>query len=557
MAGASPVFTPWSSTRLIVSNKDRPSWWPEEDQDRIASYDKYDQLYWNDPTQYVLRVLDQEQPLYIPSARKIVDTTSHYYLKGLELKIPTPEKNQELKLALDSFVRRERFMSRFGTAKHSGVARGDYAMHMTADPDKDPGTRLSLTDLDPATVRIVVDEDDREKVLEVQIVNEIFLPEEPGKLRVHLLRYWYTWSNADAQTGTRTVNRSEGIYEIGDQKEEKWWTEGRVQVQSLLNDEELDARINTIPVYWFRNMDWQGQSYGSSELRGLEMLALAISQGATDTQAALSLEGLGVYATDGGRPVSDDGVETDWEVAPGRVMEVPSGSYFRRVEGVGSVKPMQDQIAYVEKSMEDAAALSDVALGKVDVQTAQSGIALAIKFQPTLAKIEERDTAGLETLDQMFFDWRVWMQVYEGQTFEGPEQQITPEIGEKLPADRTERVNELNNMFDRSIISVKYYRQEMQALGYEFPDDIDAQIDEDNQKKVALAVASAPPTLQPNAAAAASGTKPPPANGGVAQGSQNSRAQNRSNNKNRVNESSGTESGQSLTRQTRGGTSRK
>jgi len=37
-----------------------------------------------------------------------------------------------------------------------------------------------------------------------------------------------------------------------------------------------------------------------------------------DQEAALSLEGLGVYATDGGRPV-EAGVETDWEVSPGKV----------------------------------------------------------------------------------------------------------------------------------------------------------------------------------------------------------------------------------------------
>jgi hypothetical protein len=159
----------------------------------------------------------------------------------------------------------------------------------------------------------------------------------------------------------------------------------------------LPPSITTIPVYWFKNIDWEGQKFGSSELRGFEGLLRGVSQAGTDQSAALSLEGLGVYATDGGRPVDESGTETDWEVAPGKVMEVPTGSYFRRVEGLGSLKPSMDHINYLESKLREAGGLSDVALGRVDVQTAQSGIALAIKFMPTLAKIEERDQAGRGT----------------------------------------------------------------------------------------------------------------------------------------------------------------
>jgi hypothetical protein len=52
--------------------------------------------------------------------------------------------------------------------------------------------------------------------------------------------------------------------------------------------------------------------------------------------------------------------------------------------------------------------------GSVDVQVAQSGIALAIRFLPTMAKLEERDTYGQDILHQMWYDWSSWWAEYEG-----------------------------------------------------------------------------------------------------------------------------------------------
>lgn len=517
-------FTQWSSLAGILGV--RPGWVPPEDQDRIAAYIKYDELYWNDPTQFSLRVLDGEEPLYIPNARVVVDTTSHYLLKGLNLKVPNPETSgKALRTALDALLDREMFYSRFHTAKHAGVARGDFAFHLTGNPLKAQGTRLSLTPLDPSSIFPVYDEDNPTKLIRCHVAEQYYLPNEPDKVRIRKLTYHLV---EDGET--RKVAREEAIYEL----EPKWYGPKPKLVRQVLPYAFLDPRITAIPIYWFKNIDWDGQDFGSSELRGFESLLRAVSQGSTDVQMALSLEGLGVYATDGGRPVNDQGQEVDWEVAPGRVMEVPSGSYFRRIEGVGSITPATDQIGYLEAKLREATSLSDVALGRVDVQTAQSGIALAIKFMPTLAKIDERDTAGLGRLKQLFFDWKTWHEVFEKEKLEG---EIIPELGEKLPLNRTERVNELNNMLDRRVISTAYYREEMAKLGYVFPDDIQAQIDEEQRQKLI-------------AAQMVAGSNTPPGDGsgdaGLPQG-------NRSNNRARPNESAGTESGQPLERQARGG----
>lgn len=509
-------YTQWNSAARFFG-ADKATWMPEEDIERIAAYAKYDQIYWNEPRQFALRVLEGEEPLYIPNARIVVDTTAHYVLKGLQI---IPDGNQALKTALKALLDREMFDARFSSAKHTGVARGDFVFHMTANPSKAEGTRISLNSVDPSSVFPIYDEDVPDKMVGCHIAVQYTKPDEPGKIYIRKLTY-----RLEENGETRRVTREEGIYEL----EPKWYGPTPKLKKVILAKAYLDARITAIPVYWFKNRAWDGEDFGASELRGFESMLQTVSQGATDVSASLALEGLGVYATDGGRPVNDSGVEVDWEVSPGRVMEVPQGSYFRRVEGVSSITPAKDQIDYIEEKLMTASSLSDVALGKVDAQVAQSGIALAIKFMPTLAKIEDRDKAGIGKLTQMFYDWKTWHAVFEREELDG---EVVPTIGEKLPQDRVARVNELNNMLDRRVISTKYYRQEMEKLGYKFPSNIEDEIDEDLERVKSTSVVD---FQDPEASVAdTSGV-------GSASPDNTLEKSNSSNNSNRPNESSGTE----------------
>lgn len=519
-----------------------PSWLPPEVRQRWTAYLKYDEMYWNDQSQFSLRVLQGEVPIYVPNARTIVDTTSYYLLKGLTIVSEDPEKYPDTAAALKQFLKRELFYSRFHTAKHAGVARGDFAFHMTADPSKPKGSKLCLNSIDPGCVIPVYDPDDLDTLQKVHIVELFIDPDLPTGQNQFLKKLTYQYVTVG---GNKRIQRDEGIYTLT----ENWYGQTPKLVTQTIPVGLLASSITTIPIYWFKNMDWEGQDFGSSELRGFEGLLQGVSQSTTDQGAALSLEGLGVYATDGGAPVDANGNDTDWEISPGKVMEVPTGSYFRRVEGLSSLKPSMDHINYIESKIREAGGLSDIALGRVDVQTASSGIALAIKFIPTLAKIDERDQAGIGKLEQLFFDWKTWWQVYEGDPLAGD---ILANVGQKLPQDRTATINELNNMIDRQVISVQYYRIKMQDLGYVFPDDIQSQIDDELQKKAEQAAAGAPEGLQENAFAAASGSKPPPENPNPP-GSTLPKPGSTSNNKNKPNESAGTESGQSLRRQARGG----
>ena len=237
----------------------------------------------------------------------------------------------------------------------------------------------------------------------------------------------------------------------------------------------MPAQITSIPLYHFRNAEWEGFEFGNSELKGYERIFKGINQTLSDTEIALALAGLGVFATDAGRPKNPDGSEGDWVVVPGTVWEMPGATMVKRLEGITSVTPVLDFVGYLDESIFQGSGTTDVALGKIDVQTAESGIALAIKFLPTLAKIEYRDTAGVEILQQLWYDWKFWVWAYENKNWTETELLIT--LGEKLPVNRKSVFEELNNMKDRKVISAQFYRDQVTLrLDYTFPTDIEDQI---------------------------------------------------------------------------------
>lgn len=467
---ATEDFTQWSTVMPLV--KEVPDWLPEEEQERIASYAKYDEMYWSDPRAFrLVRRGTDTDPIFIPNARTVVDSTAHFLMKGLSIGVEDAKKHADIDEALRAILKREKFYSRFHTAKHAGVARGDWVFHMTADPNKEPGHRISLVSVDPGQWIPIYDDEDLDKLEGVKLFEQFTVEdvdsEHFGKDVVRELHYEYA-----VVEGKRRVVREQRLVELSG-----WGTRDEKVLAVEIFREALPEPIRTIPVYHFQNMPWQGQPFGSSEIRGLETIVRGISQSISDEDLALALMGLGVYATDGGPPIDEEGNEGDWVIAPASVMQVPAGAYFRMVEGIGTVQPYLDHVGYLEKAMYEAVA--HFRAGDVDVQVAESGAALAIKFLPTLAKLEVRDNDGVDTLNNLFFDWRIWHNTFE----DGPDLDldaiVEAHLGDKLPQSRKEVLNELNNMLDRHVISREYYRQKMMELGYKFPDDMDAKIREE------------------------------------------------------------------------------
>lgn len=512
MATYDDVLTPYSTIKPLLNNSDMSYWVPELDRDRIASYQKYEEIYWNVETAFRLiqRGLD-DRPIYVPNPRTIVDTTSHFWAKGLRL-----ETKGATEAALDAILKREKFLSRFHTAKHSGVVRGDFVLHVTADPTKPEGTRVSINSIDPACYFPEYDDDDLERIDAVNLVEQVLDYEDPNKQPViRRLRYDYI-----IVSGRRRVQVQEATYRVRD-----WWKSTRVKLVQLMEPKLLPERITTIPVYHFKNIDWQGQPFGSSELRGFERVQAAVNQGISDEEMALALDGLGVYATDAPPPTDNNGNVRDWEVGPGVVVEVPINSNFKRVDGMSTVKPYQDHMSFLVDAMYEAA--GTFRGGAIDAAVAQSGIALAIKFLPTAAKLEQRDQGVIDVLTQMFFDWKSWHFAYENESLSAD---VDVELGDKLPLDKKDFLNMLNNALDRNAISRQFYRDKLgEIYGMQFPDDIEQQIKDEKAILSPLIEQDNPDDPQPTQQ-----------DGGPQPGT-TPNGSNQSNNKNASNESKGTE----------------
>lgn len=61
--------TQWESAGTVSGKAPTlDEWIPEDERARILAYLKYDDMYWNNPSQYALRVLDGENPPLHPQS---------------------------------------------------------------------------------------------------------------------------------------------------------------------------------------------------------------------------------------------------------------------------------------------------------------------------------------------------------------------------------------------------------------------------------------------------------------------------------------------------------
>jgi hypothetical protein len=172
---------------------------------------------------------------------------------------------------------------------------------------------------------------------------------------------------------------------------------------------------------------------------------------------------------------------------------------------VGDIKPYADHYNILIEALRQAAATPDVAVGTVDVQIAQSGIALALQYLPITAKVDKKNDLIIDAHTQMMFDLtNGWYPAYEATTF--TDVRVEALVGSAVPVDRAERVSELNDMLAGKVIDTQYYRDEMTKLGYVFPTDIQKRIDAEQQTAAAnTAAAFGTTALNTNAGGATDG----------------------------------------------------
>jgi hypothetical protein len=476
-----PDMDPYSTAKPFLSGL--PSWIADvEEQRRVASYALYEMMYWNVPETFKLVSRGMEDsPIYIPSSRIIVETMHRFLAPKMDViadpKYGTPADQLIATQVIEDFMRRERVKSKFNANKRYGLIRGDWAFQIYADPSRVETTRLSLLPVDPGSIFPIYNPNNIDEIIGYHIAEQFL--DNDGKVLTRRL----TYRKATGVGGPSPITVEDAIFEAN-----AWGGPGMAEediklIQQVMPLTTLPAPIEQLPIYMIPNFETPGTIFGSSEMRGLENLIAKINQSISDEDMALALEGLGVYVTDAGTPVDDDGEEVPWNLGPGRVVEIPTGKKFDRVGGSSSMAPYQEHIALLRNVMDESAALSAVAKGKVDVTVAESGIALALELAPLIARADEKEITITDRLTNMFYDLAKWFVAYEGSAFNTLVENTRwiPIYGEKLPPNKKQDLADLLSIAKATpqLVPTSYIRARMRAIGYtDLPDDatIEAEI---------------------------------------------------------------------------------
>lgn len=469
-----------------------PDWVPgPDDADRVTSYWTYEDIYRNvkEAFDVILRNADGEEisRRYVPAARTIIEGTNRYLCKGMSFVgtvPPTVTLDPEAQAAtmdwLKTLFAREEFGSKFLSLKRWTLIRGDGLLHISADPSKPEGSRLRITELSPEhyfpifdpvdaertigayLVTIVLD-DEGEEIAQRMEYRRILSPEAAAKYKVPMGQIYYRMSfyETDGWDDRAPEFTEEDLKPVATPTDFSG-----VTLQPALVGTALPSQITSIPLYLFRNNREGTAPFGSSELQGIESLLGGIIQTTTDEDIAVALQGIGVYWTDSGRPRDDAGEEQAWEISPASMLELEKGGKVGRVDG-GVIDTMIQHTGQLERFARQTTATSDVAIGVVDVQVAQSGIALAIQMMPTTAKNDEKEEDISNKLDQLLFDLlNGWGPAYEGLNAGGLV--VTVAFSDPLPVNREAVVKEVTELVKNKVITVQYALQILKdKLGYD------------------------------------------------------------------------------------------
>lgn len=498
MPAASPYIT------ALAFGRAKPTHITEdavEDLNRVTAYETYEDIFHNVPDIFKVTVkVDAGNEIlqrFVPSARSIVEACNRYLCKDLQWKAKPAdaatavdpsgagtsggdEAVGEALSLLEALFVREEFGPKFLSMKRWMLIRGDGMFHLTADPLKPEGTRLRITELNPGSYFAIEDPADSERVIGCYIVN-LIADDEDEEIAARLEYRKVVDEDVSALANGAplgSIFMRLGFYELdgwddrGGEDTEAVAPPSRFgadRFASLLEGTALPAEITALPVYHIRNNRRGNSIFGTSEIQGIETLISGINQTATDQDLAVALQGLGVYWTDSGKSRDEDGNVVPWKISPASMIEVQDGKKIGRVEGISSVEPSVGHIDMLKREARETTGTPDIAIGSVDVASAESGVALSIKMAPILEKNAEKQEDIGNKLDQFAFDLlNGWLPAYEGYSPQGVT--VTAEFGPALPINRKEVVEEIVALVGAKIISADFGRVLLEnQLGYTFP----------------------------------------------------------------------------------------
>lgn len=443
-----------------------PGWLPLDEGLRVASYKFYDDLYWNDVGNFQLTIRgDEDYPVYVPSARRVINTFARYTARGVKYSITaTASSEQEIaELAFSTLFRRERFWTKFHTEKKRGATRGDWVIMIIGDAGAPEGRRLSIKTVDPSKYFVLFNPEDKAEkwgcaIIElVPIGDKSYVKVQRWLKPTHPDHLEYNPDPEAVVADMVPISYESVIYE-----QENWNDPLKRKTFRILSPLALLPGITALPLYHFRTNVDEDAPYGVSDLRGIERIFLAINQTATDQDVSLAMAGLGMYVSDSS-PVDAAGQSTDWVLGPKRVVEVPKDGKFDRVSGTGSVQPSLDHIEFLQGQAESLQGINDIALGDVEVSVAESGIALSLRMGPILDASADRDLEIGDILTQFFFDLKQWFLIYERINL--PTTEILPIFPDKLPVDIDKRLEQIQTLWTNGLVSKEWVWDELIKLG--------------------------------------------------------------------------------------------
>lgn len=455
---------------------------------RVGAYDLYENIYNNSVKNLSISLRgDDQNPILMPSGRKIVETTCRF-LGVNPAYLVEAQGDEGTQMQIDEwwkdFWKREKVVQKINSNKRWGVIRGDAIFYVYAKPEKQAGKRICMVELDPRNVFEIEEASEPgeiDGVHIIELVQDFREPDKPDK-KIVRRRTFRKVFNADGSTAAITSELTH--WSVG-----KWddrsvtAREKQEQVPWAEKDEppfELPQPITQLPVYKWKSRPPQNSTWGVSILAGMETILYGINQGISDEDATLVFQGLGMYVTTAAPPVDDNGNITDWNIGPKQIIEIGTDQTFERVTGVSDVTASQAHITMLdEKGISEAGGIPEVAIGRVDVAVAESGISLQLQLAPLIASNGEIEIEMINTLDQMFFDiTTMWLPAYEEEMFGNievmAEMSVVCVFDDPMPANRDSEIQETILLQTSNLILTSMAVAKLRELGWKYP-TVDAQ----------------------------------------------------------------------------------
>lgn len=438
---------------------------------RLKTYTLYEDIYCNNPESLKLiakREDSTDQEIYVPSGEKIIEAICRFHAVDptFELSTATPDVQKLMQDLWD----REGFLTKHLSNKRWGSIRGDSLFFLTGNSSKPAGEKISIHDLDPSNYFPIVDPL-TSSVTGCYIVDAVPHP-DPQRPKEFAARRQGYYKEFDQETGelTNRIIYDSRIFTTG-----KWdprcLNPGDIEQLAILQiPMYMPPPISTIPVYLIPNAGGQAESsfFGRSDLAGIETLIEAINKSMTDEDLTLAIAGLGMFWTDAPPPKDSAQNDTDWPFGPARMLEVPTGKQIGRLAGTGSVQPMQDHINAADAFIQQGKGIPEIAIGKVDVNVAESGISLQFQLGPILAKGKEKEAVRRAKQDQMWYDLiHQWFPAFEGTTV-ADDLRCRTIYGDPSPKDDSGTFDKHVAIFELGIYPIKKFYEALNKLSYGF-----------------------------------------------------------------------------------------